>query len=85
MEFHAPTGRFTWSKETPELVSHQLRALLKAIREYHGLPLTPYKHQGPLSGPEFLQARVTDIARRLDIDLGGYFGHEIDLSDLSDD
>ena len=85
MEYHAPTGRFTWSTDTPERVSLHLRGLIKQIREDNQLPLTPYRCDGPLGSAELLQARVGTIARELNIDRGGHFGHEIDLSDLADD
>jgi hypothetical protein len=66
---------------SPEEAKRGAEYLLYAIRKIKvagGLPLTPYKHDDPLSDYDFAMHGILDGAKALGMDLGGSWGNEID-------
>lgn len=52
---------------------------IRNIKQQAELPLTPYKHDGPLSHADHAMHGILEAAERLGIDLGGSrWGNEID-------
>lgn len=84
MNYNANTKQLEIKLETLEIVSHELRYVLRCIRELADLPMDRYKRDGPLSRADHAQKAVLDAARIMGIDFGAKWGDELDLRERDD-
>jgi hypothetical protein len=84
MNYNANTKQLEIKLETLEIVSHELRYVLRCIRELADLPMDRYKRGGPLSRADHAQKAVLDAARIMGIDFGARWGDELDLREADD-
>lgn len=85
MQYHAPTQQFTIDQRALWGVALHLRYAIKKARSMAGLPATPFKHAGPVNGPEgdayHVEAALLDIAQEIGIDMGANRPGMLDVSD----
>lgn len=80
LTYHAPTKQFTVPAARLERAALDFIHAIRCVREVAGLPLTKYKHSGPLSDADHAMRGIISGAKELGVDLGGEWGNEIDVS-----
>jgi hypothetical protein len=70
MTYNAKTKKLEISNEQLDYVSALLIGAIRRVRESFELPLEGFEIEGLLKEPHYIEARLLDIARTLDINLG---------------
>lgn len=83
MNYIAKSDCFSVTQENLRFASMCFLHAIKDIRKHAGLPLSPYKKDKALEWYDYAQRSILEGAKTLGIDLGGEWGEQIDLSNLS--
>lgn len=78
MTFNAKNGLLQMSPDDVKCAAGNFLCAIRNIKRAANLPLTPYKHDGPLSYADHAMHNILDGAEHLGIDLGARWGNEID-------
>ncbi len=78
MTFNAKNGLLQFSPQDASAASANLLCAIRNIKRAANLPLTPYKHDGPLGWADHAMHNILTGAEHIGIDLGARWGNEID-------
>jgi hypothetical protein len=67
--------------EDLERAAASLRYAIKAHRKSHNLPLTRFKHQGPVNDIYMVESVLLDAAKSVGLELGAARVGDLDVSD----
>lgn len=82
MKYDPINKKISITPEEAQTATYSLLYAMRNIRQLAGLPLEPYKQDGPLKPEDHAQKGIIDAAKQLGFELGPEWGNQYDLRDL---
>jgi len=82
MDYSVQHNSFIITQKDLQNFSLSMKYIMKSIRKELGYPIGRRKHDGGLEPIDHIEREILDACKRIGIDFGAEWGHQLDLSDV---